>query len=480
MAGRRVRLAPSPTGPIHVGTARTALFNWLLARQHSDGTYLVRIEDTDTDRNDERWVAGIVDGLAWLDLSPDEPPYRQSEYATEHQAAIALLESAGHLYRCDCTAEQVAARKSPGAPPGYDGYCRDRHVPAGATAAWRFRTPDEGDTVVVDEVRGDVTFSNSVIDDFVVARSSGDALFSVANVVDDRRDRITHVVRGEEHIPNTPRQLLLWDALNGATGTPVVAPHYAHLPILVDEKRRKLSKRTGSTSLERYRGEGYLAPAFVNFLALLGWSPRGAEEKVSREQCIEQFSLSQVSHSPAYFDEKKLAHLNGEYLRELDPESFIAASRPWVDPAPDGWVAPDPPPWPASNFSSNTFRAIAPAVQERVARLSEVPAMVDFFFRDPELSRPAYDKTMADPLARRSLEIVDDALATVTWTADDLHALLDSVATTLSWPLRKVQAPIRLAVTGRLVGPPLFESLEILGRDRAMSRIHQVRSSLAT
>lgn len=479
MAGRRVRLAPSPTGPAHVGTARTALFNWLLARQGDGGTYLVRIEDTDTSRNDEQWVEGIYESLRWLDLWPDEPPYRQSQYAEEHQAAIATLERAGRLYRCDCTPEMVAARKPPGAPPGYDGFCRDRDVPAGPTAAWRFRTPDEGETVVVDEIRGDVSFANAVLDDFVVARSNGEALFSVANVVDDRRDRITHVVRGEEHIPNTPRQLLLWSALGEATNTPLAVPHYAHLPILVDEKRRKLSKRTGSTSLERYRAEGYLADAFVNFLALLGWSPRGNEEKVTREQCVEQFSLAQVSHSPAYFDEKKLAHLNGEYVRELSPAAFVAACRPWVDPTSTEWSAPFPPPWPAEGFSAERFAAIAPAIQERVAKLSDVPAMVEFFFHEPPPSRADYDKTMSDPLARRSLELFDDRIGAVPWTATDLHALLDAVATELSWPLRKVQAPVRLAVTGRLVGPPLFESLEIMGRDMATERIHRARVSLA-
>lgn len=478
MAGRRVRLAPSPTGPIHVGTARTALFNWLLARQDPAGVYLVRIEDTDTARNDEQWVDGIIEGLAWLGLSPDEPPYRQSEFATEHQAAIGLLDAAGHLYRCDCTPEQIAARKPPGAPPGYDGYCRDRQVPAGPHAAWRFRTPDEGETIVVDEVRGDVTFSNAVIDDFVVARSNGEALFSVANVVDDRRDRITHVVRGEEHIPNTPRQLLLWSALGDAAQAPLPVPHYAHLPILVDEQRRKLSKRTGTTSLERYRNEGYLADAFVNFLALLGWSPRGTEEKVSREQCVEQFSLAHVSHSPAYFDEKKLAHLNGEYVRDLTSDEFVAACRPWVDPQPNEWSAPDAPPWPPARFAGHTFAAIAPSIKERVARLAEVPAMIDFFFGDPVPADADLAKTMADPLARRSLELVDERLGAVEWTAADLHALLDAVAAELPWPLRKVQAPVRLFVTGKLVGPPLFESLEILGRDVATERIHRARMSL--
>jgi glutamyl-tRNA synthetase len=480
VAGRRVRLAPSPTGAAHVGTARTALFNWLLARQDPDGVYLVRIEDTDASRNEEQWVDNIVESLEWLQLAPDEPAYRQSEHTDEHQAAIGLLEAAGHLYRCDCTAEEIAARKPPSAPPGYDGFCRDRHVPPGPHAAWRFRTPDDGQTIVVDDIRGDVTFANALIDDFVVARSNGDALFAVANAVDDRRDRITHVVRGEEHLPNTPKQILLWHALDGVTGVKLSVPHFAHLPILVDEQRRKLSKRRDPLSIERYRTEGYLSEAFVNFLALLGWNPRGTEEKVALATCVEQFSLADVSHSPAFFDEKKLAHLNGQYIRDLSVSGFIDACRPWVDPVAGEWSSPDAPPWSPDQFRAPTFAAIAPAVQERVTKLSDVPAMVDFFFLDEApIDDDSFAKTMKDPFAHRVLEQFNERLSSVAWTGSDLHELLNEISAELSWPLRKVQAPVRLALTGRLVGPPLFESMEIIGRDVMRERVARARERAA-
>ena len=319
MSGPRVRLAPSPTGLFHVGTARTALFNWLIARQDPNGVFILRIEDTDETRNREEWVEGINSAMAWLGFTPDEGPFRQSDSEAAHEATAAALRRKGYLYYCDCTLEMIEARKPPGAPPGYDGYCRDRGVERAEHTALRFRTPREGVTIVRDLIRGDVEFENRLIEDFVVVRSSGVVLYNLANVTDDRHDRITHVIRGEEHLANSPKQMMLWEALNEATNDHIALPLFAHLPLLVNEQRKKLSKRNDPVATESYRDQGYLSSAFVNYLALLGWSPRGDEEIVPFETLIEQFRLEDVSHSPAFFDVKKLTHIERRVRSSAQP-----------------------------------------------------------------------------------------------------------------------------------------------------------------
>jgi glutamyl-tRNA synthetase len=473
VSGPRVRFAPSPTGFFHVGSARSALFNWFVARQDPDGVFILRIEDTDTERNREEWVLGIVSAINWLGMSPDEGPYRQSDNVAAHAEALRSLMDAGYLYFCDCTGDAVAQRKGDDKTPGYDGFCRDRALSASPTTAYRFRTPDGGEIVVKDDIRGDVTFSHEVIDDFVVAKPSGAVLFALANVVDDRADRITHVIRGEEHLPNTPRQMLLWKALDGASGLEVAIPHYAHLPVLVNEQRKKLSKRRDPVAVEMYRDQGYLSEAFVNYLALLGWSPRGDVEIVNVATCVEQFRLSDVSHSPAFFDVKKLAHMNGEYIRSLSREEFVERCAPWTTPWRSAWPSESAPPWSESQFDPNRFTQIAPLVQERVALLSEVPAMVDFLFLDePTFDEAAFDKSIRnDELARTLLAQAISSFGEVDWTSESLHHCTVSLGESLGLNLRKAQAPIRCAITGRLVGPPLFESLELLGREEVLSRI---------
>ena len=341
LSGPRVRFAPSPTGYFHVGSARSALFNWLLARQNPEGVFILRIEDTDAERNREEWVGGIIEAMAWLGLDLDEGPFRQSDFADAHAAATQALLTGGFLYFCDCTSEDVQSRKGDNKTPGYDGFCRVRALERSDTTALRFATPHTGSTVVHDLIRGDVEFSNHTVDDFVVAKSSGAVLYALANVTDDRNDRITHVIRGEEHLANAPKQMLLWSALNEVLGDEVPLPVYAHLPLLVNEQRKKLSKRKDPVATESYRNQGYIAGAFVNYLALLGWSPRGDKEIVARSHLIEQFRLEDVSHSPAFFDVKKLNHMNGEYLRAMDPEEFVVACAPWVAPWLEGWTPPD-------------------------------------------------------------------------------------------------------------------------------------------
>lgn len=434
--------------------------------------FLLRIEDTDEDRNREEWVAGILEAMAWLGMEPDEPYVRQTDFEDAHRAAADRLLATGHLYGCDCTREAIDARLKGTGHTGYDGHCRDRGLGRGPGVALRFKVPADGVTVVHDLVRGDVAFPNDALDDFVVERSNGKALFALANLVDDRAMQITHVVRAEEHLANTPKQLLLAAALDEGVADPPPTPAFAHLPLLVNEQRQKISKRRDPVAVELYRDRGIVADAMVNFLALLGWSPRDSAEVVSRQVLIDQFALEDVNHSPAYFDLAKLSHLNGLYLRAMAPETFVAACLPFVDPG-DGWTPSRQPPWPKDRFDAARFDRIAPLVQERVAELSEVVDMVDFLFlEEAPIDERAFDSAIRQkPEAIEILREAHDAFAESEFTAEALHQELQAIGERHGLALRKAQAPVRVAVTGRSVGPPLFESLAILGRDEVRRRL---------
>ncbi|MDE3083487.1 MAG: glutamate--tRNA ligase [Acidobacteriota bacterium] len=470
-----MRFAPSPTGFFHVGSARTSLFNWLFAR-HMKGTFILRIEDTDAERNREEWKAGIVSAMNWLGLSYDEGPFYQSDLLAEHTAAADALYRAGHLYACDCTREEIDERIRHNAKPGYDGFCRSRGVERRSGVALRFRVPDDGVTVVDDVIRGAITFPHDAYEDFIVVKGNGVVLYPLANAVDDRSMGITHVIRGEDLLPTTPKQVMMWHALNECPGvTPVNLPRYAHLPLLVNESRKKLSKRKDPVSVEQYRNDGYLAEAIISYLALLGWSPRGDEEIVSRATLIEQFRLEDVSDSPAFFDLKKMAHVNGEMLRRLTAEEFLAAAAPWVAPWASDWAPEDRvPPWSEADFDEELWESVAPLVQTRVATLGEIPGLVAFFFVEPELDGAAVAKVLEDdPLGTVMLASAIERFAETAWTSEELHAATAELGEALGWKLRQAQAPIRLAVTGSLVGPPLFESLELLGRDVVLARLRR-------
>ena len=453
----RVRFAPSPTGFFHVGGARTALFNWLFAR-HETGTFVLRIEDTDAERDREEWVGGILDALRWLGVTWDEGPYRQSERRPLYDQAATRLFDEGRAYYCDCT-RAVAEERTKGNPtPGYDGFCRHRGLAPGPGRALRFRTPDEGATTVVDLIRGNPAFEHATIEDFVVVRGNGSPVFVLANVVDDIDMAISHVVRGEEHLPNTPKALLLWEALGG--GPP---PVFAHVPVLVNERRQKLSKRRDKVALEDYREQGILAEAMRNYLVLLGWGPGEDREILTVEEMVALFRLEDVNASPAFFDERKLLHFNGEYIRALTVDEFIGAAGRFLERGP----------WAPGDFDFATFEAVAPLVQERVKTLAEVPGMVDFLFLpEPEIDQRAWEKRVVrGPAAKDILGAALERYAACEWTAGVLHQETAAIADELQLGLAKAQFPIRVAVTGRDVGPPLFESLEVLGRERVLERL---------
>ena len=483
----RVRFAPSPTGSLHVGSARTALFNWLFAR-HVGGTYLLRIEDTDTERNRQDWADGIVTTLDWLGLSPDEPPVSQSQFAEEHRRAATALYEAGYLYACDCTSDQVRARAEKGAPPGYDGFCRDRGLKRQGNAL-RFRVPDEGAVVVRDMIHGDVEFPLRSMEDFVVVKSNGAPLFVLANVVDDRRMAISHVIRGDDLLPSTPKGLLIWQALDelrAPAGGRLALPAYAHLPMLVDERREKISKRREGTAVEFYRAEGYLPEGFGNYLCLLGWGHPDGLEIFDIEEAARVFEIENVHHAPAFFDMVKLRHVNAEHLRNLSAGEFIRVSMPWMMVQAEVLenhvfeaVTPGGPPFPSEHFDPDAYARIAPHVQERVATLKEVPPMVDFlFFDQPVLDKDDWDAVARDEEAKAILDAAIAAYSECEFVPEELHRVTAEVAASAGRKLAKAQAPIRVAVTGKRVGPPLFESLAILGRDKVLERLRSARTRL--
>jgi glutamyl-tRNA synthetase len=483
--GVRVRFAPSPTGYLHVGSARTALFNWLFARNQG-GTYLLRIEDTDEERNRKDWTDGIITTLDWLGIPPDEPAVLQSSRAPDHRQAVDLLWNAGFLYACDCTRDEVLARTAENTIPGYDGHCRERGLSREGNAL-RFKVPDSGSIVVRDVIHGDVEFPLSAIEDFVVVKSNGGPLFALANVVDDRSMQITHVIRGDDLLPSTPKTLLLWQALDGLDGGQVALPVYAHLPMLVDERRQKISKRRQDVAVEFYRSEGFLPDAFGNYLALLGWGHPEGMEIFNIGEVAPLFALENVHNAPAFFDVAKLRHINSEHLRAMSSDAFIHAAMPWMmaeaevldQHAFELPVSSSGQAWPAEHFNPEVFRHIAPLVQQRVATLSEVVPMVDFLFLDhPMINKDDWEGIASDEHSAAILDAAIAAYESCAFEPEELHRVTSELAQSVGRKLAKAQAPIRVAITGKRVGPPLFESLALLGRDEVLKRLRSARSRL--
>jgi glutamyl-tRNA synthetase len=464
MNAPRFRIAPSPTGFFHVGGARTALYNWALARRLG-GRFVLRIEDTDEARNRPEWTQGIIDALAWIGIHDDDPvfegPYFQSEHADDHVAAAHRMFDAGHAYYCDLTPEQIQQRSQESGKQGYDGYSRDRGLGPAPGRVLRFRVPS-GSTVVHDAVRGAVTFDNDTIEDFVLLRGNGTPMFLLANVVDDITMKITHVIRAEEHLPNTPKQQMLWEALG------VAPPVWAHVPVVVNEQRKKLSKRRDKVALEGYRDEGYVADAMVNYLMTLGWAPKGETEIVPWSEIEASFRLEDVTHSPAFFDIKKLRAFNGEYIRTMTADAFVEAVEPWLA----RWREAHP----SAAWNQGWFVAMAPLVQERVSLLAEAPEYVDFMMLpEPALDPAAVDRGLRSADAVKLLDDTIAAFGAVEWTAEAMKEAFDEIADRHGVKRGKAQTPVRVSVTGRTIGPPLYEAMELLGRDEVLRRLRAGR-----
>jgi glutamyl-tRNA synthetase len=469
----RTRFAPSPTGFLHVGTARTALYSYLFARRHG-GQFLLRIEDTDTERNVADSAAAIVDGLRWLGLDWDEGylkggphgPYVQTERLDRYHAAVNALVAHGDAYLCYCTTEELEQRRraaeAHSLPPGYDGHCRHlrpdqvrAYEAEGRRPAVRFRLPDEGETVVEDLIRGTVVFDNATLTDFVILRANGIPTYHLSATFDDVDMAISHVIRGEDLFPSTPRHVHLFRALGRPT-----PPAFAHLPLIVGADRRKLSKRRDKVSVQQFRDDGYLPEAMVNYLALLGWSLDDHTELFSLADLERLFSLERVSRNPAAFDTKKLDALNGHYLRQLDPADFAARAWPFVEAA--GFPRADP----------ALLAEAAPLVQERVNHLTEVPGMVGFLFTDQvELDPAAAAKVLTDEGRAFLAESAKRLEEVEPWTAAAIEQTLRGLQQERDLKPRTAFQPVRLAVTGRLVSPPLFESMALLGRPRSLARL---------
>ena len=457
----RYRFAPSPTGYFHVGGARTALFNWALARS-TGGTFVLRIEDTDEARNRPEWTTGIIESLAWIGIGADDPhfegPLFQSSFADAHLAAARRLFESGHAYYCDMTGEEIQERAKAEGATGYGGWSRDRGLGPAEGSVLRFRVPD-GTTVVRDQVRGDVSFDNGTIEDFVLVRGNGSPVFMLANVVDDLEMGITNVVRAEEHLPNTPKQQMIWEALGHEP------PAWAHVPVLVNEQRKKLSKRRDKVALEQYRDEGILADAMVNYLMTLGWTMPGSEEAGTEifpwPEMEAAFRIEDVNLSPAFFDTKKLLAFNGEYIRRMSVDDLADACRPWLPPE---WE-PEP------------FRSMVPYIQERMKTLADAPAMVDFMYAtDPEIDDESWARAASPDYAEPLLRRLVAAYEVADWNHETLKSTMEDLMVEYDVKLGKAQALTRVAVTGRSVGPPLFEALEVMGRDESLRRM---RAALA-
>ncbi len=466
----RVRFAPSPTGYPHLGNIRTALFNWLLAR-HYKGTFILRIEDTDVARKVDGAVDVILDSLRWLGLSWDEGPYFQSQRLHFYRENADRLIEDGYAYRCYCSSERLKVMRQEQMrrkePPKYDGHCRHltqqekaQLEASGIPPVVRFKMPTEGETTFRDLVRGQLTFKNSTLDDFILLKSDGYPTYHLANIVDDHLMAISHVLRADEWLSSTPRHVLLYQALGWE------APEFAHLPMILGPDRSKLSKRHGAATLAEYREEGYLPQTMVNFLALLGWSLDDRTELLSCQELIKHFSLGRVSKTAAIFDKRKLDWMNGVYLRQLSSEEFARQATPFLERGlPSSVKRP---------MDKDYTGRIMPLLQERAKTLVELPQLADFFFVD-ELKYDT-DLLLGDGLSAESaihaIELTLPGLESImVWNADSLEVVLRPLAVELNLSTRKFFGLLRVALTGRTAAPPLFQTMAILGRGKCSDRL---------
>ncbi len=484
--GVRVRFCPSPTGNPHVGMIRTALFNWAFAR-HAGGTFVFRIEDTDSARDSEESYSALLDSLRWLGLDWDEGPevgggygpYRQSDRLPVYAEVARRLREAGFAYHCYCSGAELEERrelaKSQGRTPGYDGKCRDlsdeqvsAYEDEGRDPVLRFRMPDR-DFEWDDLVRGSITFGAEHVPDYVLVRGNGEPLYTLVNPVDDALMRITHVLRGEDLLSSTPRQLALYEALAVIGVSDGTTPRFGHLPYVMGEGNRKLSKRDPESSLLMYRETGYLPEALLNYLALLGWSMGDDQEFFSKEQMAEVFTLERVNQNPARFDLVKCTAINGDWIRSLAPAELVQRIIPFL-------VTADLIAQPPTVEQLAILAAAAPLIQERMENLSQSVGMLSFLLVAPE--RFAVDVSDLGVLGADAAPTLAAARAVLmelpAWETDAIHQVLkDALVDGLGLKPKLAFTPLRVAITGRRISPPLFESMEILGRSSCLARLER-------
>lgn len=464
----RVRFAPSPTGHLHIGSARTALFNWLYAKKMK-GVFILRIEDTDLKRNVDEAFGAILSAMKWLGLEWEEGPYYQSERLELYRREVERLLEEGWAYPCYCLPEELEERRKEalkrGEKPMYDRHCRElteeekeKLEREGRKPAIRFKVPLEGKTSFKDIIRGEIEFVNQEIEDFVIMRKDGIPTYNLACVVDDHYMEITHIIRGEDHISNTPKQILLYKALG------YFLPQFAHLPMILGPDKSRLSKRHGATSVNAYRDMGFLPEAMVNFLALLGWSPGDNREIISREEMIEDFELERVKRHPAIFNMDKLIWINSHYMKTSPPSRLAQLAIPFLKK--EGLIKEGENP-------VKLLEKIMPLVQERAKTLGELPRWVDFFFKGRiEYEQSAVEEWLKDELHRKLLNLAKEVLAGLElFTKENIETALRGLAEREGVKAKEVFHPLRVAVTGKTVSPPLLESLAILGKEKTLQRI---------
>jgi glutamyl-tRNA synthetase len=455
----RTRFAPSPTGDLHIGGARTALFNWLLAR-HAQGVFILRIEDTDVARSTQESIQVILDAMTWLGMDWDEGPFYQTQRISSYQEAADKLLKEGRAYRCYCTPEELETKREAalkaGIKPKYDRTCLHRKsFPPGIPSAIRFLSPDEGKTVVEDLIQGRVEFDNTELDDLIIQRSDGLPTYNFSVVVDDASMGITHVIRGNDHLNNTPRQIQIYQAL----GCPI--PQFGHVPMILGPDKKKLSKRHGAQSVMEYKKLGYLPQAVVNYLVRLGWS-YGDQEEFDREELIEKFSLEAVGRSAAAINPGKLDWLNSQYIKKIELDDLVQKVLPFIEAKGYSNIAPD------------LLKKAVLSLRERVKTLVEMADLAEFYFSEEIL----YDeKAVGKFWNQETLSMFNQVITCLSKESvlgrEKAHQLIQQLAGARGEPLVKIAQPIRVALTGRTVSPPIDEVMEVLGKNEVIQRLQK-------
>lgn len=472
MSDVRVRFAPSPTGELHIGGARTALFNYLFVRR-AGGVFVLRIDDTDLERSRTDYIDKLIASLKWLGLDWDEGPYYQSKRLEEYSKEAERLLNEGKAYRCFCSVEELETgredARNENRPYLYPGKCRNlsqqqekAFINEGRVPVIRLLTPDSGTTVIQDVIRGEVSFENSELDDLIIIKSNGLPTYNFASVVDDVQMRITHVIRAEEHLSNTPRQLLCMAALG------YELPLFAHLPMILAPDRSKLSKRHGATSVEEFKGDGFLPEALINYMALLGWSPGGDEELFSLADMAENFSLDKVNKTAAIYDTDKLTWVNSHYMREYDLDKLAEAALPYFE-AKQLFSSP------LKGSEYDYFKMVMDLARERAKTLADLAVSAIYFYSDSfsyEVKgiEKHFRKEGVAELLRKAAAALDSLEV---FTKDSVDACYHELSEKLEISLGKLIHPTRLAVTGQIVGPGFFELMELLGRETVVRRMKQ-------